>query len=64
MPTFKPGEELSNELGGFNAQNDCGQFIDVDNPRLLVEENCSNREAFHNRRGSTQLIAGDRWIHG
>ena len=43
MPTFKPGEELSQQLGGFNAQNDCGQFIDVDNPRLLVEENCPNR---------------------
>ena len=63
MPTFKPGEELSKQLGGFNAHNDCGQFVDVDNPRLLVEKNRSNRKAFHNRRGSTQLIAC-RWIHG
>ena len=34
MPTFKPGEELSKQLGGFNAHNDCGQFIDMDNPRF------------------------------
>jgi len=63
MPTFKPGERLSEKLGGFNAQNDYRQFVQVHNPRVLVEENCSNREAFHNRRGSTQLIAGDQWIH-
>jgi hypothetical protein len=34
MPAFQSGEELSEELGGFNAHNDCGQFIDMDNPRF------------------------------